>query len=110
LLPRIPSGACACGLRRPRLPPQVFFCAGLLCRRDWVLDEEYTQRYMGSAPPGTRRAYNDLYNEALQRPGWRHYQSPELCMKPVLSAALAYTFDATEVCSCEVLPVCGGNP
>lgn len=79
------------------MPPQVLLCAGLLSRRDWVLDEAYTQRYLGSTPPGAPRSYNDLSNEALRRPGWRRYQSPELGMKPVLSAALAFTFDETEV-------------
>jgi hypothetical protein len=33
----------------------------------------------------------------MQHQGWQGYQSPELVVKPMLSSAMAYTFEPTEV-------------
>ncbi|KAI3424951.1 hypothetical protein D9Q98_008333 [Chlorella vulgaris] len=65
-------------------------------RRDWMLDDAYLQRYYGTAPPGCELTYNDLYNRTMAHPDWKLYQSPVLVVKPMMSAAFAFTFPPTE--------------
>lgn len=50
-----------------------------------------------AAPPGSQRSYNDVYNSALQRPGWKLYQTAALAVKPLLSSAMAFTYEPSEV-------------
>ncbi|EFN54590.1 expressed protein [Chlorella variabilis] len=78
------------------LGDQVLLVLALFPRRDWFLDEFYLQLYYGSTPPGSQRSYNDVYNSALQRPGWKLYQTAALAVKPLLSSAMAFTYEPSE--------------
>lgn len=63
-------------------------------RCNLLLRPSYLGRHYDAAPEGLQ-TYNEIWNAAMQRPGWRHYQVPQAALKPILFASISYTFEAS---------------